>query len=87
MSMIVPPAVRESLSVTPDSRSRFPNISRPTRAAQDGTASAVTAAVTIGKAMTAACETGFACGMSIARSARVVSRRRIGGWMIGTSDM
>jgi hypothetical protein len=47
----------------------------------------VTAAVTIGKTTTAACETGFACGMSIARSARVVSRRRIGGWMIGTSDM
>ena len=86
-SMITPPAARESRSVTPDSRSRFPNISMPTSGPQEGTARAATTAVTMGKTTRAVFDTGFAWGMSMALSARVVSRRRIGGWRIGTSDM
>ncbi len=50
-------------------------------------ASAASTAVTIGNRITAVCDTGLACGMSMARSRLVVSSRMIGGWMIGTSDM
>jgi len=74
-----PPDVLASRSVTVDSRSKLPNISMPMRGAHPGTASDATTAVTIGKRMTAVFDTALVCGMSMARSPLVVSRRMIGG--------
>ena len=74
-------------SVTPDSRSRLPYISMPTSGAHAGTTSEASTAVAMGNTITAACDTGLACGMSIQRSCSVVSSRITGGWMIGTSAM
>jgi hypothetical protein len=43
--------------------------------------------VITGNSITAVLDTGFAWGMSMARSLRLVNIRIIGGWMIGTSDI
>ena len=79
MSIKAPPAVLRKRSVTPHSRSRFPNISIPIRGALDGMARDATTPVKIGKIMTAVRETGIVCGISTARSFLVVNIRMMGG--------
>ena len=53
MSIMGPPAVLLNRSVTPDSRSRLPNISMPMRGALEGTTRDARIPVTMGKRIAA----------------------------------
>ncbi len=64
-----PDAVLASRSVTPDSRSRLPNISRPISGAAGGTASDTSTVITIGNRITAVLDTVRSSGTGISRSA------------------
>ena len=71
-------------STTPDSRSRLPSMRVAISGAASGAIKLTTTVTTMGNSTTARCETGLgAYSMRIRRSLRVVSRRMIGGWMIG----
>ncbi|MBA7716658.1 hypothetical protein ES703_125732 [subsurface metagenome] len=75
-----PPADCPSLSVTPLTRSRLPNINIPIRGTDLGTSKAAIRNTTIGKRITSNLETSRNCGfIYIARSCLVVSSFIIGG--------
>jgi len=80
-------AERLSLSTTPHSRSRLPNVSMPISGTAVGRKIAVIASTVSGNRMRSSLPTGRSCCITTPRSFCVVSRRMIGGWMIGTSAM
>ncbi len=59
----------------------------PSSGAAVGSSKATSSSNRIGKRMRSAFDTSRSCTMWILRSSSVVSRRMIGGWMIGTSAM
>lgn len=87
MLIRAPDAVLLRRSVTPDSRSRLPNISSPSNGAADGMNRQASTQVITGNRITAVFDTGLAWRTSMWRSSLVVSRRRIGGKITGTSAM
>ena len=72
-------AVLESLSVTPHSLSRLPNISMPISGAAEGTSRDTNIVTTMGNIIFSVLETGLSCSMDIWRSFFVVSAFIIGG--------
>ena len=62
-----------------ENSSREGHISIPIRGALEGIAREANTPVMIGNKITAVCDTGIVCGMSIARSFSFVSNRIIGG--------
>ena len=79
--------VSERRSMTPVSRARLPNISAPMSGVADGNNTAQVVSTVMGKRIFSSLETGRSCTIFILRSSSVVSRRMIGGWMIGTRAM
>ena len=80
-------AVSVSRSTTFDSRNRLPSMNIAISGAEAGTSSTMPMAAAIGKTSFSRAVTLRAFLMRIFRSASVVSRRMIGGWMMGTSAM
>ena len=80
-------AVLDRRSTTPHSLNRLPNISIPTSGVADGSSRAQIISTESGKTIFSIWRTGRSCFISISRSALVVSRRMIGGWIMGTSAM
>ena len=77
-----------SRSTTPDSRSRLPSISMPMSGEALGTSRPVSSVTAMGKRTRVSLETGREVySMRISRSWRVVSKRMMGGWMMGTRLM
>ena len=80
-------AVSVSCFTTPDSRNRLPSIRAPTRGAVVGRIRQTTMVTMMGNRIFSSLDTGRSCSILIFRSFSVVSRRIIGGWMIGTRAM
>ncbi len=79
-------AVSDRLFSTPHSRSRLPNIKKPTNATLRGATRPAIAVTTMGNRMRTVRLISFASyGMRIIRSFLVVMARITGGWMMGTS--
>ena len=83
MSMSAVRAVVARRSTTPHSRSRLPKHSIPIRGAAGGSSSVTRSISTSGNRMRSRRDTSRCCVISIARSRSVVSRRAMGGWMMG----
>ena len=80
-------AVSVRRSTTFDSRKRLPSMNMTMSGAEAGTSSTTPIAAASGNTSFSRAVTRRAFRMRIARSRSVVSRRMIGGWMIGTSAM
>ena len=74
-------------STTPHSLKRLPSIRQAIRGAAEGTSSATKIATMMGKMIFSRLETSRRGFMTIFRSASVVKRRIMGGWMTGTRAM
>ena len=76
--------VSESLSTTPHSLHKLPNVKAPIRGQASGRNIIQSPNTTSGKTIFSRFETSRSCFISILRSASVVKSFIIGGWITGT---